>query len=143
MFDHVEIRASDREASERFYDTVLATIGIAKENSDEQVAEWDDFGLAQANAEHPVTRGLHIGFVAPSRADADEFWRIGTEAGTATTARPGRVPSTATTTTAPSCSTPTATAPRPSTTTRSPPAAGSTTYGSAWPTSPRRRASTT
>ena len=30
MFDHVTIRVSDRQASERFYDTVLRTLGIEK-----------------------------------------------------------------------------------------------------------------
>jgi catechol 2,3-dioxygenase-like lactoylglutathione lyase family enzyme len=33
VFDHVTIRAGDRAASERFYDTVLATLGIRREDS--------------------------------------------------------------------------------------------------------------
>ena len=40
MFDHVTIRASDRAASERFYDFVLATLGLEKSHSDEHYAEW-------------------------------------------------------------------------------------------------------
>jgi catechol 2,3-dioxygenase-like lactoylglutathione lyase family enzyme len=37
--DHVTIRASDRGASERFYDTVLRAIGIEKGHSGEHYAE--------------------------------------------------------------------------------------------------------
>ncbi len=43
MFDHVGIRASDRESSERFYGTVLAPLGIELDYSDEELAEWGDF----------------------------------------------------------------------------------------------------
>ena len=43
VFDHVTIRASDRTASERFYDTVLATLSIEKTWSDDHYAEWNDF----------------------------------------------------------------------------------------------------
>jgi catechol 2,3-dioxygenase-like lactoylglutathione lyase family enzyme len=92
VFDHVMIRVSDREASERFYATVLRTLGIEKTHSDERYAEWDDFSLAAASAEKPVTRRLHIGFVAPSRAHADEFWRVGTGAGYRDDGAPGPRP---------------------------------------------------
>ena len=51
--------------SERFYETVLSTLGIEQTHSGEHCAEWDDFSLAQADGEHPPTRRLHIGFVAP------------------------------------------------------------------------------
>ena len=92
MFDHVTIRVSDREASERFYETVLGTLGIEKTHSGEEYAEWRDFSLAEANAEKPVTRRLHVGFVAPSRAHVDEFWRVGTEAGYGDDGAPGPRP---------------------------------------------------
>ncbi len=92
MFDHVTIRVSDRGASERFYETVLATLGRAKGYSDEHFAEWDDFSLAATNDEKPVTRRLHIGFVAPSRAHVDEFWRAGMEAGYRDDGEPGPRP---------------------------------------------------
>jgi catechol 2,3-dioxygenase-like lactoylglutathione lyase family enzyme len=82
LFDHVTIRASNREASERFYVTVLTPLGIEQTYSDEQVgAEWDDFSLSAASEDKPVTRRLHIAFTAPSRGHVDEFWRAGTDAG--------------------------------------------------------------
>jgi catechol 2,3-dioxygenase-like lactoylglutathione lyase family enzyme len=92
VFDHVTIRASDRESSERFYETTLGTLGIAKTHSREHFVAWGDFSLAQATAEKPVTRHLHIGFVAPSREDVDEFWRVGTEAGYPDDGEPGPRP---------------------------------------------------
>ena len=92
MFDHVGIRAADGAASDRFYDTVLATLGIRKDHSDDQLAEWGDFSLSPAADDRPVTRGLHIGFRAPSRDEVDEFWRAGTEAGYRDNGPPGERP---------------------------------------------------
>ena len=92
MFDHVTIRASDREASERFYETVLKTLELEQTYSGEHFAEWGDFSLAQATGEKPVTRRLHIGFVAPRNRNVDEFWRVGTEAGYRDEGAPGPRP---------------------------------------------------
>jgi catechol 2,3-dioxygenase-like lactoylglutathione lyase family enzyme len=92
VFDHVEIRVSDREASERFYDTVLRTLGIEKEHSDDELAEWGFFSVSPAREDKPVTHGLHVGFRARSRAEVDEFWRAGTEAGYRDDGPPGPRP---------------------------------------------------
>lgn len=92
MFDHVTIRAADRAASERFYERVLLTLGIAKSYSDLHYAEWDDFSLAAADDGKPPTTGLHIGFVAPSREHVDEFWSAGTGAGYRDDGPPGPRP---------------------------------------------------
>jgi catechol 2,3-dioxygenase-like lactoylglutathione lyase family enzyme len=92
VFDHVTIRVSDRDASERFYALVLGTLSSEEPYTDEQLAEWDDFSLAAASAETPSTRRLHIGFAAPSRAHVDEFWRVGTRAGYRDAGAPGPRP---------------------------------------------------
>jgi catechol 2,3-dioxygenase-like lactoylglutathione lyase family enzyme len=92
MFDRVTIRAEDRAASERFYETVLPALGIAKTHGDERYAEWDDFSIAQAGEDRPPTRGLHVGFAAPSRRHVDEFWRAGTGAGYRDDGAPGPRP---------------------------------------------------
>jgi catechol 2,3-dioxygenase-like lactoylglutathione lyase family enzyme len=92
VFDHVTIRVSDREASERFYETVLDAIGIDKTHSGEHFAEWKDFSLAEATDDHPVTRGLHVGFAARSREEVDAFWRSGVEAGYRDDGAPGLRP---------------------------------------------------
>jgi catechol 2,3-dioxygenase-like lactoylglutathione lyase family enzyme len=80
VFRRVTLHASDREASERFYETVLPALD----------AEPTDFAVAQADGQ--VTRGLHIGFAAPSRAAVDEFWRAGTAAGYRDDGAPGPRP---------------------------------------------------
>jgi catechol 2,3-dioxygenase-like lactoylglutathione lyase family enzyme len=90
MFDHVTIRATDRVASEEFYDTVLGTLGRAKTRSNEGSAAWGDFSLLEDSA--AVTRHVHIGFVAPTRDHVDEFWRLGTEVGYPSDGEPGPRP---------------------------------------------------
>jgi catechol 2,3-dioxygenase-like lactoylglutathione lyase family enzyme len=92
VFDHVTIRATDRSASERFYDTVLETLGIDRTYSDGTFSEWQDFSLAGADESNPPTRRLHIGFVARSRDKVDEFWQAGIDAGYADDGRPGPRP---------------------------------------------------
>jgi catechol 2,3-dioxygenase-like lactoylglutathione lyase family enzyme len=82
VFARLTIHASDRDASQRFYETVLATLGIGS---------WSDFAVEQAEGER-VTRGLHIGFAARSRAEVDEFWRAGTSAGYRDDGTPGPRP---------------------------------------------------
>ncbi len=86
MFDHVTIRVSDRVASQRFYDTVLRTVGIEQTGADDHFVEWDDFSLAEAAS---ATSRLHVAFVAPTRGHVDEFWRTGTEAGYRDDGAPG------------------------------------------------------
>ncbi|HEX6702576.1 MAG TPA: VOC family protein [Gaiellaceae bacterium] len=85
------IRVSDRDASTRFYDTVLRTLGLERIPSELWV-EWGDFSISQADAEHPVTRRLHVAFFAPTHAEVDEFWRVGTEAGYRDDGAPGPRP---------------------------------------------------
>jgi catechol 2,3-dioxygenase-like lactoylglutathione lyase family enzyme len=92
VFDHVGIRVADGEASQRFYETVLRVLGIERSYHDEHLTEWDDFALGPATDDRPVTRGLHVAFVAPSRAHVDEFWRVGTAAGYRDDGPPGPRP---------------------------------------------------
>jgi catechol 2,3-dioxygenase-like lactoylglutathione lyase family enzyme len=92
VFDHVTIRVSDRQASERFYETILAPLGIEKTYGDDAFVEWHDFSLMEADEEHPVTRRLHVGFVSPSRELVDTFWRVGTDAGYESDGEPGPRP---------------------------------------------------
>jgi catechol 2,3-dioxygenase-like lactoylglutathione lyase family enzyme len=92
VFDHVTVRVSDRGASKRFYELVLGTIGHRITHPGEHFDEWDDFGISQARAERPVTRGLHAAFCARSHADVDAFWRVGVDAGYASGGEPGLRP---------------------------------------------------
>jgi catechol 2,3-dioxygenase-like lactoylglutathione lyase family enzyme len=88
MLDHVDIRVSDREASRRFYTTVLGEASYA----DEDFAEWQDFGIVEDDAEHPVTRHLHVAFAARSQEEVDAFWRRGVDAGYRSDGEPGPRP---------------------------------------------------
>jgi catechol 2,3-dioxygenase-like lactoylglutathione lyase family enzyme len=92
VFDHVTIRVADRNASERFYNTVLATLGIDETYRTGTFSEWQDFLLTGANDGHPPTRRLHVAFVAPSREQVDEFWQTGVDAGYDDDGRPGERP---------------------------------------------------
>jgi catechol 2,3-dioxygenase-like lactoylglutathione lyase family enzyme len=92
VFDHVTIRVSDRSASEEFYDKVLATLGIDETYRTRLFSEWRDFSLTGADSERPVTRRLHVGFVAPTREQVDKFWRAGTEAAYVDDGEPGPRP---------------------------------------------------
>lgn len=92
MFDHVTIRVSDLAASQRFYETVLAQLEIARAYAGEDFTEWDDFSLAQATAERPATRRLHIGFGAPSHAYVVAFWQAGLDARYRDDGQPGLRP---------------------------------------------------
>jgi catechol 2,3-dioxygenase-like lactoylglutathione lyase family enzyme len=92
MFDHVTIRVADRTASERFYDTTLTPLGIDRTYQTATFSEWRDFLVTASDDAHPPTRGLHVAFVAPSREQVDEFWRVGTEAGYVDDGQPGPRP---------------------------------------------------
>src|SRR6187551_3436792 len=92
IFDHVTIRVSDREASLRFYETVLTAIGIERSHDDDELPEWEDWSLAAARDGERVTRRLHVGFPAASREQVDEFWRAGVEAGYRSDGEPGPRP---------------------------------------------------
>jgi catechol 2,3-dioxygenase-like lactoylglutathione lyase family enzyme len=92
VFDHVTIRVSDGAASEAFYDLVLGTLGIERTSFEDDFAEWDDFSLSGWSPGKPVTRRLHVAFVAPSHEAVEEFWRAGTGAGYRSDGEPGPRP---------------------------------------------------
>jgi catechol 2,3-dioxygenase-like lactoylglutathione lyase family enzyme len=92
MFDQVTIRVADYEASECFYRTVLAALGVEPDRAGADRTEWDDFVVAAAGVADPPTRNLHVAFVAPSRDRVDEFWRAGTASGYADDGAPGERP---------------------------------------------------
>jgi catechol 2,3-dioxygenase-like lactoylglutathione lyase family enzyme len=92
MFDHVTIRATDRSASERFYDTVLIPLGIDRTYRTGTFSEWQDFSLTGADDANPTTRRLHIAFASPTREQVDDFWRAGTDAGYPDDGPPGPRP---------------------------------------------------
>jgi catechol 2,3-dioxygenase-like lactoylglutathione lyase family enzyme len=81
VFDHVAIAVADLAASARFYRAVLAALGAEPSHADAELVEWEDWDIGATDREHPVSRGLHVGFRAPSRAAVDAFWQAGVDAG--------------------------------------------------------------
>jgi catechol 2,3-dioxygenase-like lactoylglutathione lyase family enzyme len=87
VFDRVTLRASDHEASVRFYLVVLGALGI--EPSTLGPLAWQDLAVEAADGAGTATRHLHLGFVAPTRAHVDAFWTRGTGAGYSDDGAPG------------------------------------------------------
>src|ERR1051325_8669777 len=92
MFDHVGIAVADLAASERFYRTVLSALGVEPSHADAGLVEWEDWAIGPTDPEHPVTRGLHVGFRARDRAQVDAFWQAGVDAGYRDDGAPGPRP---------------------------------------------------
>jgi catechol 2,3-dioxygenase-like lactoylglutathione lyase family enzyme len=92
VFDHVAIAVSDLAASERFYRGVLSALGIEPSHADAELVEWEDWDIGPTDGEHPLTRGLHVGFRAPSRSAVDAFWQAGIDAGYRDDGAPGPRP---------------------------------------------------
>ena len=89
MFDHVAISVSDLAASEGFYRTVLSVLGVERSHADVELVEWEDWDIGATDSEHPVTRGLHVGFRARDRGQVDAFWQAGIDAGYRDDGAPG------------------------------------------------------
>jgi catechol 2,3-dioxygenase-like lactoylglutathione lyase family enzyme len=87
--DHVTIRVSDPEESDRLYTTVLGVLGLEPSRSELGV-EWGDFSINTDGG--PVTRNLHIAFFADTSDLVDAFHRAGVEAGFADDGAPGARP---------------------------------------------------
>lgn len=85
MIDHVTIGVADPDASRRFYDTVLAAIGLERDHD-----EWGDFSIAADG--RPPTKHLHIAFYVPTTELVDAFHRAGVEAGYTDDGAPGPRP---------------------------------------------------
>lgn len=90
MFDHVTIRASDRDASERFYRTLLGALEVEPSYSGSEPIEWNDFSIAAADP--APTRHLHIAFGAPDRDAVDRSWQACVDAGYQHDGHPGERP---------------------------------------------------
>jgi catechol 2,3-dioxygenase-like lactoylglutathione lyase family enzyme len=86
VFDHVGVACSDLAASAHFYRTVL---GVEPSYADDHLVEWEDWAIGPADGEHPVTRGLHVGFRVHDRAQVDAFWERGVAAGYRDDGAPG------------------------------------------------------
>jgi catechol 2,3-dioxygenase-like lactoylglutathione lyase family enzyme len=86
LFDHVEIHAEDYAESVRFYETVLAPLGVPKLHEHHGEACFTHVNVVDRQ---PPTRELHLCFVARSRDEVDAFHRAGVESGFESNGEPG------------------------------------------------------
>jgi catechol 2,3-dioxygenase-like lactoylglutathione lyase family enzyme len=87
LVDHIHIRASDIEASRRFYRAVLAAVGLTPEADTERMITCDE--LYVSGDSPPVTTGLHLAFQAADRAMVDRFHADAIAAGGTDNGAPG------------------------------------------------------
>jgi catechol 2,3-dioxygenase-like lactoylglutathione lyase family enzyme len=86
IFDHVDLQAADYARTVRFYEEVLAPLGIRKLFEDEQSACFANFNVVRGSA---ATAHLHICFHARAMEQVDGFHRAGVEAGFRSNGEPG------------------------------------------------------
>ena len=89
MFDHVTLRTADLAATARAYRPLLATLGAEPDCDADWLIEWQDFGFSPADAEHPVTTGVHVGLLAANAEAIAAFWQTGLANGLADDGPPG------------------------------------------------------
>lgn len=101
MIDHMGIGARDYPASRRFYDAVLATLGVGvlMELTAEQTGGYNGVGYGAAGKPFfwvgdngPRGSGMHVAFEAASRAEVDRFHAAGLKAGGSDNGAPGLRP---------------------------------------------------
>ena len=93
MYDHVGLKVKDVDASVRFYQAVLAPLGLGLDSQDKTWAGLGPKGapalwLYQADRKSSAA-GTHVGFTAPDRAAVDRFHAAGLEAGGQDNGKPG------------------------------------------------------
>lgn len=83
--DHVHMKASDIEASARFYGAALKPLGLDV-HADEAFVQADEFIISAGS---PATTGLHLAFRAQDRESVDAFYKAAMEAGGRDNGEPG------------------------------------------------------
>jgi catechol 2,3-dioxygenase-like lactoylglutathione lyase family enzyme len=95
MFDHISIGVRDVARTKRFYDAALKPLGYSclSEGKDSLGYGASDVGLWIGATKSPVpadeASGLHVCFVAPSRASVDAFHAGALDAGGKCNGKPG------------------------------------------------------
>jgi catechol 2,3-dioxygenase-like lactoylglutathione lyase family enzyme len=86
IFDHLDLHAADYAASVRFYETVLAPLGVPKLFEDDESACFANLNVVKGRA---PTRDLHLCFHARAKQQVDAFHRAGVDAGFRSNGAPG------------------------------------------------------
>jgi hypothetical protein len=86
VVDHIDLHASRFSESVRFYEAVLAALGIPKLYELEGSACFTHVNVVDTQ---PPTMNLHLCFYARSKAEVDAFYSAGVGAGFASNGAPG------------------------------------------------------
>lgn len=86
VVDHLDIHASHLAETVRFYETVLAPLGIPRLEASGDGACFTRLNVLSGT---PATTGLHLCFPAGSRQEVDAFHLAGIEAGFRSNGVPG------------------------------------------------------
>jgi catechol 2,3-dioxygenase-like lactoylglutathione lyase family enzyme len=86
VFDHVDVHAGDYAESVRFYETVLAPLGIPKLAPGQTATCFTNLNVVDRR---PATCHLHLCFHARTKDQVDAFHGAGVEAGFRSNGAPG------------------------------------------------------
>jgi catechol 2,3-dioxygenase-like lactoylglutathione lyase family enzyme len=81
MFDHITLRVPDLAEATHAVTAVLGELEIKQTTSTPSFSVWGNFALTQTDEEHPIARGVHIAFIAPTPAHAERFGHAGIAGG--------------------------------------------------------------
>ncbi|MDN3653400.1 VOC family protein [Thalassotalea ponticola] len=95
---HISLGTNQLQRASKFYDVVLATLDIYRVTEHEQSVAYGKgyptFWLQIPYDQGPATvgNGSHIGFMATSKEQVNEFYRVAIDAGAQCNGRPGPRP---------------------------------------------------
>jgi catechol 2,3-dioxygenase-like lactoylglutathione lyase family enzyme len=81
MFDHITLRVADLATARSAFAAVFDQLEVEQTTNTPNLSVWSNFALTQTDNAHPIARRVHIGFIAPTLAHVDRFWRAGIDAG--------------------------------------------------------------
>jgi len=81
VFDHVSLRVPDLPLAAGALGAALGELGIEQTTDSPRFAAWGNFALSQHDDDHPITRRIHIAFIAKAQVHVDRFWQAGVDAG--------------------------------------------------------------
>lgn len=93
MIDHFNLPVADVAVSRRFFDALLAALGVGVIAEDRDAVGYGanawEFGLVPAEG---VPEPMHLAFKAGSQAQVDAFFQAGLDAGAKNNGAPGARP---------------------------------------------------
>ena len=95
IFDHVQINVSDMETSQKFYQAIMDVLGhkVVFEYGKTVVgygsSPHDMFEIRKTTKSKPLTKSVHVAFIAQSKKMVQEFYKTGLENGGKDNGKPG------------------------------------------------------